>query len=659
MATNPARPPTIWEVADRFRAELEARERVAAGEMIRAWQPVRRTLLRETGRLAQAIAERQAQGRRVPVSWLFSQARLGEWETRVKRELAAWRKDAEPAAAKAAREAATLGPEAAMEMVAVRAIPFPELAARRLVRFPREEVAQMVATVQEGSPLHELLGRLGPETAAVMRETLVRGIALGSGPVVMGRELATALDGNLRRGLLIARTETMRTFRETTRLSYAARPDVVGGWRWWSSRDRRTCAACYAMHGTLHPVEERLDGHPACRCTMIPELAADTGLAGPTIPTGERLFEELDAATQRSILGPGRFRLYENGEARLSDMVARPVHPRWGSMRREANLRDVRANAEARRAGRPTPATMRAVTDRPAPIAPRPGDAERAAELRGKVDYFSQVTPKRLAELERARAAGDSSAVADIAERLAGDERIMAPIRRELSAIEARARGEVLHEPMSARFPAVDEAVRPGAQRAGELLDKLLLAEVDDSVLGLQLTEIAAIPEGAGKLGTLGQCYAGGERISLRVMETHQTASTMLHEVGHRLDFALTGERHASLAEELAARAPASPVEEAMQDAVAAMARTPTVQRLLEQAANPEVGAEAYQKYVVDVREVWARAFEQWVETRTGAAAELRWAKRVGGQWPEDEFAGLVPLIDRVMREAGWLRSAT
>lgn len=464
MATNPARPLTVWEVADRFRAELEARERQAAAEMMRAWQPVRRSLLRETGRLAQAIAERQARGERVPVSWLFGQARLAEWETRVKAELAAWRKSAEPAAAKATREAATLGPQAAMDMVAARAIPFPELAARRLVRFPRDEVAQMVATLQEDSPLAELLGRLGPDTAAVMRETLVRNVALGRGPVVMGRELGEALDGNLRRGLLIARTETMRTFREATRLSYSARSDVVDGWTWWSSRDRRTCVACWAMHGTRHTVQERLDGHPACRCTMIPELSAwrqAEGITGPDIPDGERLFRELPESAQRRILGPARHALYRNG-AHLREMVTRPVHPRWGPMRRPANLRQIaEANPQAAAGAARELEALRIARLRQAEL-------EAAAVERAAAERAAQAAAAAL-ETDRPawRAAFDGLRAEVNARRVegVGDIGIPRMLEEGLAARDAAGRGIV--------GPRLLELERLSTQ-AGELVDREL-----------------------------------------------------------------------------------------------------------------------------------------------------------------------------------------
>jgi hypothetical protein len=488
VATNPAREPTVWQVAEAFRRDLAAREAAARREMAAAWEPVRREILRRTGELTRKIAERELAGRRVPVSWLFERDRLGEWELRVRKELAGWRKSAEGPISRAVRGAASIGPDHAMELIRRRAIPFPEPAARALVRFPHAEVEQLVATLQEGSPLAELLARTGDATAAAMREALVRNVALGRGAVEMGRELGSILDGNLARGMLIARTETMRTYREATRLSYAAQGDLLSGWRWFSTLDRRTCASCWAMTGTLHPVTERLDDHPNGRCSMIPELR---DLPNAPMRTGEEAFRDLDPSEQERILGRGRFALYERGEATLADMVARPVHPRWGSMRREASITQSRANAALRHEGvaRPSerPAVAAGEAD-PATLRRAVRREELAAELRAAREAHSAVE----LELGTARDALEELVQVgpihpDYGDRYQAVQRLEAQARRALSERYAARDALTGHDNRPAAL-----ADRPSLAALGE---RLVVTSDPAGPVARHLDNLARLPE--------------------------------------------------------------------------------------------------------------------------------------------------------------------
>lgn len=90
---------------------------------------------------------------------------------------------------------------------------------------------------------------------------------------------------------------------------------------------------CWAMHGTLHPLTERLNDHPNGRCSMLPHVKNLPGMTEQWQPEpGPDQFERLDPGAQKAILGP-LYDLYQSGEIELSDVVAQKFDSDWGSMR--------------------------------------------------------------------------------------------------------------------------------------------------------------------------------------------------------------------------------------------------------------------------------------------------------------------------------------
>jgi hypothetical protein len=441
---------------------------------------------------------------------------------------------------------------------------------------------------------------MGADTATAMREALIRNVALGRGAVELGKELGGILDGNLRRGLLIGRTETLRAYRETTRAAYEAQGDLLAGWRWFSTLDGRTCASCWAMHGTLHPVQERLDDHPAGRCTMVPEVR---GLPNEPIPSGESRFAELDPGEQARILGPGRFRLYSEGKATLPDMVARPVHPRWGSMRREANLGQVRANAAARRAGRPTPALEPSTPPElplrlPEPVAPPEPPAAQEMVERPLREAFalqrSALTDKR-------------------------DGPVWDAVEHGLATIDRLL-----------RLPALPEAQPVIPVRA-------------DSNLHLRGTQ-----------GFVRSDRFNGMVHEMTIATNGATKEeTVVHEAGHVLDKWLLREGGPEWGSE---RGTTGAGEAELREVMRLARASQAYERIrADTATRPSAWA-----YLRSGRELFARAFSQWVGLRSGdariRAGHVETPGYVFTQWEDADFAPIAEAMDAFFRAKGWLR---
>lgn len=212
-----------------------------------------------------------------------------------------------------------------------------------------EAAEAFVGFAGDGSPLAKVFRKIGPDTAADMEAVLFKGIGLGKNPLATGRELRQAASLSSLRAQTIARTETIRAYRETQHLTLNENTDVLEGWVWTASKSMRTCAACLAMDGTFHRTEERMKGHPNCRCVAVPltkgidEVTGRKGLGETRVELGEtgtEWFKKQDAETQNFVLGPRGGVEYRKGNVKLENFVAKIRDPEWGDFFTRGTLRD-------------------------------------------------------------------------------------------------------------------------------------------------------------------------------------------------------------------------------------------------------------------------------------------------------------------------------
>jgi SPP1 gp7 family putative phage head morphogenesis protein len=207
-----------------------------------------------------------------------------------------------------------------------------------LNRLPREAVENLIAVLPDGSPVGKILAELKVSGSASMREALINGVAQGWNPRRIEREARDAQGRVLSRALTVARTEALRPYREAQYQMRQNNQDVISGWYWLSAADARTCASCWAMHGTFHRNSERLDDHPNGRCTEVPAVKGFS----LNIETGTDRFAKLPAAEQRKVLTGEKYELYKKGEIQLTDLVHRSRSAVWGTNRREKSVREIK-----------------------------------------------------------------------------------------------------------------------------------------------------------------------------------------------------------------------------------------------------------------------------------------------------------------------------
>ena len=299
---------------------LEQRARTRARE-----QAIRRRLTGEERTYARWLL-RQADG-----GTPLTRAQLAElearWNRTVRSQVAAVETGVQQAAAAGERDAVRL-----MGQLGQRVAGGPEQVGTAVIR----------EALRPGARLPRLLERrftdspAAPARAAAM---LRDGFAAGKGPRELAETIAEATRADLRTVERIARTEMLRTHRETTRAAYQ-QDDAVSGWRWLAAADDRTCAVCWALHGSEHRLDEPMPAHPNCRCAIVPILQGRAGELTAIEPGPDR-FARLPAAQQRQILGPGAHDRYQRGELDLPDLVAVRRNPVWGDTVARRPLRDL------------------------------------------------------------------------------------------------------------------------------------------------------------------------------------------------------------------------------------------------------------------------------------------------------------------------------
>ncbi|MGH9766105.1 MAG: phage minor head protein, partial [Blastocatellia bacterium] len=245
-------------------------ERHAAVRLTQAYDVIWRRLYRKLTTINQQIEDARARGEAVNQAWLFRQERYGALPRQVDRE---FRRFAEIATTSITRQQSGAVNAAIGNSVELMNAAAEEASVTATFnRLPTAAVENLVGFLGNGSPLRSLIDRLPAHARRVIEDGLIQAVTLGISPRETARRIREGLGGTLTRALTIARTETARAYNTATSQSYKQNSDIVDGWYWRSARGRRSCAACIALDGTFHSVNEPMKSHPNCRCVMIPAV---------------------------------------------------------------------------------------------------------------------------------------------------------------------------------------------------------------------------------------------------------------------------------------------------------------------------------------------------------------------------------------------------
>lgn len=328
-------PPLVVDIMTANKQALLRREQQQMQAMAQQWRRVEAALQDQVELFARRVAEDgltigQIQSRQ------FQLDRFQSLLRQVRAELDKYTDYVEPMISNRQQEMAQTGIDHAA--AAINAVGEQYGVTIRFDQLPIGAVESMVGLSGAGSPLRDLLvGSYGAGADAMLNQ-LVTGVALGRNPRVIARMMVRqGLSQSLNRMLVIARTEQLRVYRESSRQTYI-HSGVVERYKRLATKDRRTCPACLFADGQIYELGETMAEHPAGRCTMVPVV---TGFPPVTWQSGQDWFRAQPADTQRSILGPGRFAAWQRGAFDLDALVTVRTNATWGDSLQPTPLREL------------------------------------------------------------------------------------------------------------------------------------------------------------------------------------------------------------------------------------------------------------------------------------------------------------------------------
>lgn len=314
-------PPLVIDLMQGWRAGLLRGDEAMQREMAQRWLQVERALQAQVDALALELQG----GGRVTLGQLGRSRRYRALMGQVDDELGKYARFAEERIV--SRQQALLTTAIEHSRAAVSAVATEAELAVQFNRLPVAAVQNMVGLTGAGTPVGDVLADAATVGPDGLRQALVDGIALGRNPVETARRaLRQGLAQSFTRMATIARTETLRVYRETTLESYR-QSRVVVGYRRLAAKDERTCLGCLMADGQFYALDEPFDEHPAGRCAALPVLSTGTPI---DFETGQAWFKRQDAEVQRRMLGPSRYELWRRGEVGLGDLVTRRWDDTWG-----------------------------------------------------------------------------------------------------------------------------------------------------------------------------------------------------------------------------------------------------------------------------------------------------------------------------------------
>jgi len=327
--------PAIIEAANLFRARLLARERRAATSLVRYYGVTWQRLQTDITALSTEVEVMRLAGEEVSRGRITRLERLRAVQAQVETELGTFAQYASEDIAAQKRESLIAGERDSANLIQYAFPPGAEIAIDHY-RMPRAAVENLVGFVQDGTPLHDVIAGYVGSAADDFGETMVTGLTAGWGPRKLAQELRHAYGMGLTKALEISRNENLRAYRTASLQTYNANADVVKAWQRHSARDDRVCMACVMLDGTIYSLATDMADHSMGRCGILPvtKTYAELGIDAPEPQfqdeSAREWFERQDEATQRKMMGTGKYEAWKAGEFKLEDMPHKTTDAVWG-----------------------------------------------------------------------------------------------------------------------------------------------------------------------------------------------------------------------------------------------------------------------------------------------------------------------------------------
>ena len=364
--------PSIIDFIEHFQDGLLRDERRNASALVHAYTEAWKRIRKQLDSLKAEMQSLAEPGESVGPDWLLRSDRAKALQAQIEKELLKFTRLAESKTLQEQDKAIDLALEQSRDLTEI-AIGYG--LGTFWNRINRNAVEIMIGMNQPGSPLHRLLNDADIAGAAAAQDALVQGVMLGYSPAKIAREIRDALGIALNRALTIARTEVLRAYREASYQSYNANADIVEGWQWLTAGDELVCLPCRLQNGTKHPITERMNSHPNCRCTAEPvtiswkelgekygmdfadmdnapvdidALAAKWGMSEKQVSRykinqmgGTEWIRSLPEREQIKLMGNTRWEAWQSGKVKLEDMLTYRYSSDWGQTLAVKNLSEL------------------------------------------------------------------------------------------------------------------------------------------------------------------------------------------------------------------------------------------------------------------------------------------------------------------------------
>jgi hypothetical protein len=197
-------------------------------------------------------------------------------------------------------------------------------AGKDALSFLAEYLRKLAARIDELSNYH----------AEQIAAGILERVALGQNPAIIAEWITDAYGMGLTDAMRMCRTAQLYSFRQSAAATQLANSDILEGVVWCAELDD-ACMSCVAQHGTVYPVGTVCDDHHNGRCAMLPIVK---GSDNPIQQTGEEWFNAQDEATQRSMMGPGKYGAWKAGQFEFSQLSKDYEDDIFGIMKGEASL---------------------------------------------------------------------------------------------------------------------------------------------------------------------------------------------------------------------------------------------------------------------------------------------------------------------------------
>lgn len=307
---------SLQRVAQEFRQQLKQQQSFVDRLLTTAHQHAVNLIKPLLDRLFGQIRGRQKQNEPVTMAWLLEDNKLQEVMGAITTHINQFGDVAKSTVMQTLQQIGQLGVKTAHAMLDVLGL------------------LPGATTTHDYLSLDRLFTGFGQEAAKLARAALLLGVSLNKTPEEMAPHVERALNISHARALTIAKTEMGRVAKLAMLDQYRAQPDVVG-WIWVCTLSKNSCAACVAMHGTKHGLDEELQDHPNGHCTMLPY----TEKVRPMVQSGASWFANQDEETQKTILGPSKYQAWQDGRFEFASVVGHSHDDVYGTSIYEKSLK--------------------------------------------------------------------------------------------------------------------------------------------------------------------------------------------------------------------------------------------------------------------------------------------------------------------------------